>query len=555
MGGRDKPAARVYAALMVATHEVLNQAGEPPDYDAFGRDAALGDAVAAFGAGWARADLVSCGVLIGSGRVRELAAQANRHVPELRAFDRFGNRIDRVAYHPAWHELMGMIRGDRYHALAWTADRAGAQVARAAVAYLWGQGEAGVCCPQAMTYASFAALRHAPDVLARFRDGILSPSYDPRPVPPGEKRALSVGMAMTEKQGGSDLRQTQSVARPEGGRWAITGHKWFFSVPASDLFLTLARTGAGVSCFLAQGWRDDGARNGVMIQRLKDKSGNRSNASAEVEFDGLEAVMIGEDGRGIPTIIEMAHLTRLECAIGAAGLMRQAVSLSVFHATRRRAFQRALVDQPVMRAVLGDMALDAEAAMWLALRAAAAVDAAGGDPAEAALARVIVPVAKYWNGKRAPGLVAEALECHGGNGFIEEHPIARLYREAPLNGLWEGAGNIICLDVLRALGRVPGAVAAVMAVLAPARGVDRALDEVIAAIGAAVAAPVEAHARLVVEQMALALSAALLVVHAPVVAEAFIRARIGGRGLAYGALPPDVPLDPILRRAAIIPTD
>ncbi|MEE3503127.1 acyl-CoA dehydrogenase family protein [Acidiphilium acidophilum] len=541
---------------MAGTHEVLNQAGEPPDYDAFGRDAALGSAVAVFGAGWALADLTRCGERIGSGLVRARAYEANRYTPELRGFDRFGNRIDQVAYHPAWHELMGMIRADGYHALAWTAGQPGAQVARAAVAYLWGQGEPGVCCPQAMTYASFAALRHAPEVMARFRAGILSSGYDPRPVPPGEKLALSVGMAMTEKQGGSDLRQTQTVARPLGGRWAITGHKWFFSVPASDLFLTLARTGAGVSCFLAQGWRDDGARNGVMIQRLKEKCGNRSNASAEVEFDGLEAVMIGEDGRGIPTIIEMAHLTRLECAIGAAALMRHATSLAVFHATRRRAFQRALVDQPVMRAVLADMALEAEAALWLAMRAAAAVDAAGTEATEAALARVIVPVAKYWNGKRAPGLVAEALECHGGNGFIEEHPIARLYREAPLNGLWEGAGTIICLDVLRALGRTTGAGEALMAALAPGRGVDRALDEMIAAIGAAVGAPVdEARARGLVEQIALALSATLMVVHAPMVAEAFIRARIGGRGLAYGALPPDVPLGDILRRAAIIPTD
>ncbi|MGC9269904.1 acyl-CoA dehydrogenase family protein [Acidiphilium sp.] len=542
---------------MTSTHEVFNQAGEPPPYDAFGGDAALSAAVAAFGAGWAAPQLHVCGARIGTPHLRDLARDANRYGPELRSFDRFGYRIDEIAYHPAWHELMGSVRADGYHALAWTAARPGAQVARAAVAYLWGQGEPGVCCPQAMTYASIAALRHAPASLARFRDGILAAGYDPRPLPPDQKSALTVGMAMTEKQGGSDLRQTQTTARRRGAHWALTGHKWFFSVPASDLFLTLARTDAGVSCFLAQGWRDDGSRNGIRIQRLKDKCGNRSNASSEVEFDDLDAVMIGEAGRGIATIIEMAHLTRLECALGAAALMRHATSLAVFHATRRRAFQRALIDQPVMRAVLADMAFDAEAAMWLAMRAAAAVDAAPTDEGEAALARVIVPVAKYWNCKRAPALVAEALECHGGNGFVEDNPIARLYREAPLNGVWEGAGNVICLDVLRALARTPAAGAALMAMLAPARGIDARLDRLISAIDTALESPhfAEAQARWLVEQMALALSAALLITHAPAVAEGFIRARIAAPALAYGALPPDVPLDDVLRRAAIVPTD
>ncbi|SIQ28505.1 MULTISPECIES: acyl-CoA dehydrogenase family protein [Acidiphilium] len=543
---------------MIATHDSINQVGEPPDYNVYTADVALGGAVAAFGGAWAEDRLGACGARVGSARLRGLARDANRYGPELRAFDRFGQRIDEIAYHPAWHELMGLIRGDAYHALAWTAARPGAQVARAGIAYVWGQGEPGVCCPEAMTYASMAALRHAPELLARFSTGILATAYDPRALPPDAKVALTVGMAMTEKQGGSDLRQTRTVARQDGGRWALTGHKWFFSVPMSDLFLTLARTDAGVSCFLAQGWRDDGSRNAVRIQRLKDKCGNRSNASSEVEFDGLDAVMVGEPGRGIATIIEMAHLTRLECAIGAAALMRHATSLAVFHASRRTAFQRALIDQPVMRAVLADMALDAETALWLAMRAAAAIDAAPGDPAEAALARVIVPVAKYWNCKRAPGLVAEAQECHGGNGFIEEHPIARLYREAPLNGVWEGAGNIICLDVLRALARTPGAADALLALLAPARGVDAALDGLIAGVGAVLAASdaPEAAARRLVEHIALAIAAALLVRHAPVyVAEAFIRARIADPGLAYGALPADLDQAALVRRAAIIPTD
>lgn len=544
---------------MAGTHEVLNQAGEPPDYNAFTRDRALTGAIAAFGASWAEEKLAACGAVIGSARLRALARDANRNVPELRAFDRFGNRIDEVAYHPAWHELMGLIRGAEYHSLGWIAQRPGAHVARAGIACLWGQGEAGVCCPEAMTFASFGALRHAPDLLARYRSGILSTGYDPRPLPPSQKSALSVGMAMTEKQGGSDLRQTQTTARPSGNRcWALTGHKWFFSVPMSDLILTLARTDAGVSCFLAQGWLDDGSRNGVKIQRLKDKCGNRSNASSEIEFDGLDAELVGEDGRGIATIIEMAHLTRLECALGGASLMRHATSLALFHTSRRHAFQRALIDQPVMRSVLADMAIEAEAALWLALRAAAAVDAASHDPAHAPLARVIVPVAKYWNCKRAPSLVAEALECHGGNGFIEEQPIARLYREAPLNGVWEGAGNVICLDVLRALTRTPGATDALLAELAPARGADAALDRLIAGIATALARPetIEAGARRVVEHIALALATALLLRHAPLpVAEAFLRARIATPGLAFGALPDDIDLTAILDRSAIIPTD
>lgn len=544
---------------MASTHEVLNQAGELPCYNAFERDRALREATGSFGAGWAGEPLAACGATIGAVRLRDLARDANRYPPELRNFDRFGNRIDQIAYHPAWHELMGLIRGSDYHGLAWRDPRPGAQVARAGIAYLWGQGEPGVCCPEAMTYASVAALRQAPDLMAQFGAGIASTFYDPRAAPPRDKTALTVGMAMTEKQGGSDLRQTQTVARKVGtDRYRLTGHKWFFSVPASDLFLTLARTDAGVSCFLAQGWRDDGSRNGIKIQRLKDKCGNRSNASAEVEFDDLEAVMVGEDGRGIATIIEMAHLTRLECAIGAAALMRHATSLAMFHVTRRHAFQRALIDQPIMTAVLADIALDTEAALWLAMRGAAAIDAAPNDAAEAALARIIVPVAKYWNCKRAPALVAEALECHGGNGFIEESPIARLYREAPLNGVWEGAGNIICLDVLRALTRTPAAADALAQVLAPARGTDTALDMLIMSINDALAASGshEPAARRIVEHIALALAAALLIRHAPPsIAEAFIRARIATPALAYGALPAGIDTATILSRAAIIQTD
>lgn len=538
------------------THDVLNQAGELPGYDAFAGDQALKDAVGQFGAEWATPELETCGALIGSGRMRALARDANRHLPELRSHDRFGNRIDMVEFHPSWHELMGLIRGSEYHSLGWTAEREGAQVARAGIAYLWGQGEPGVCCPASMTFASIAALRHAPGLLVEFQNKILSKRYDPRPLPPAAKAALSVGMAMTEKQGGSDLRQTQTIAKPMGqGRWEITGHKWFFSAPTSDLFLTLARTDAGVSCFLAQGWREDGARNHLAIQRLKDKCGNRSNASSEVEFRGLEAVLVGEEGRGIATILEMAHLTRLECAIGGAGLMRHAVTLALHHVSHRSAFQRVLVDQPIMRNVIADLALEAEAALWLAMRAAAAVDRAPRDAREAALARVIVPVAKYYICKRAPGLAAEALECHGGNGFIEENPIARLYREAPLNGLWEGAGNVICLDVIRALSRAPENAEAFLGEITCVRGSDASLDRLADQLAVILGRPqaIEGAARRVVEQMASALATSLLLRFAPApVAEAFCRARLGGEAAhAYGTLPEGADLSFLIGRAQV----
>lgn len=529
-----------------ATHDVLNQ---PPDFAGFNAylgDAALRDAVGAFGAVWAQERLEACGARIGSAHVQALARDANRHIPELRTHDRFGNRIDLVEFHPAWHALMGMIRADEVHALSWTADRPAAHTARAALSYLWSQGEAGVGCPAAMTFASMAALRHAPHLLETFRGKILSPGYDAAPAPPAQKSALTVAMAMTEKQGGSDLRQTQTTATPAGGsRYLLTGHKWFFSVPTSDLFLTLARTDAGISCFLAQGWRDDGSRNLLLLQRLKDKCGNRSNASSEVEFRGLEAGLVGVEGRGIATILEMAQLTRLECALGSAGLMRQAVSLAIHHAGHRTAFQRRLIDQPLMANVLADLAIEAEAAMWLAMRTAAALDAG-----EAALFRILAPIAKYWICKRAPAVAAEALECHGGNGFIEEHVAARLYRDAPVNGLWEGSGNVICLDVIRAFTREPEAAAALRAEIALAAGGHNTLDVWLAA---PMPVPTEGNARYLTQQLAVALSASLLLRYAPpALAEAFCATRLGqGTGFAFGTLPAGVTADAILQRAVV----
>lgn len=538
-----------------ATHEVLNQPGDLADYNAFSADGALMQAAERFAAGWAAPALTATGALIGSARLQSLARDANRHAPVWRSHDRFGHRIDEVEFHPAWHELMGLIRGSSYHALGWTAQRPGAQVARGIIAYLWSQGENGVCCPASMTFASLAALAHAPDLRATFQERILSLDYDPRPLPPHEKTSLGVAMAMTEKQGGSDLRQTQTTAQAQGDYFELTGHKWFFSVPTSDLFLTLARTDSGISCFLAQGWRDDGGRNHLQIQRLKDKAGNRSNASCEVEFRGLQARLVGAEGRGIATILEMAHLTRLECALSSAGLMRQAVAQAQHHASHRAAFQRRLIDQPIMRNVIADMALESEAAMWLSLRAAAALDGAERDPHEAALNRVITPVAKYWICKRAPMLVAEALECHGGNGFIEDHMMARLYREAPLNGVWEGAGNVICLDIIRALSRTPEAGRAVRTEIDQAAGFDPALDRLAASLAERIGQPhrLEQSARQFAEDLALALSASLLIRFAPAqIAQAYCRSRLGpARGAAFGTLDADTDFDAIVQRSYI----
>jgi putative acyl-CoA dehydrogenase len=534
-----------------ATHEVTNQPGDLVDFNAFETDVALRAAVAVFGGGWAEDRLLRCGATVGSARVQELARLANRVVPELRTHDRFGNRIDTVEFCPAWHELMGLLRADGVHALGWTEVRTGAHVARAGLSYLWAQGEAGVGCPGVMTFASIAALKHAPELLEKYRARILSPDYDPRPLPPGQKTALGVAMAMTEKQGGSDLRQTQTVAVPAGGVWHLTGHKWFFSVPTSDLFLTLARTEAGVSCFLAQGWRDDGSRNFLLLQRLKEKCGNRSNASSEVEFRGLEAVMVGAEGRGIATILEMAHLTRIECALGSAALMRQAVTQAIHHAGHRSAFQKRLIDQPMMENVLADLAVESEAAMWLSFRAAAALDASGRDETERVLNRVLAPIAKYWVCKRAPVVTAEAMECHGGNGFVEDHVMARLYRDAPVNGLWEGSGNVICLDVLRAFAREPEAVEVLRAEIGLARGAHAALD---AWLAAAPPALVEGNARRVVEHYAVGMMASLLLRYAPgAVAAAFCETRLrGDYGMAFGTLPEGVKRREILERNVLV---
>ena len=537
-----------------ATHEVMNQPPPLADYDAFGSDEVLQTIVRTFSAdGW-RARLHEAGRTVGSARVQELARQANRNLPELRTHDRFGQRVDRVDFHPAWHDLMALAIGQDTHALCWNEPGPGAQVARAALSYLWNQGENGICCPIGMTYSAVPVIQRDAE---RWRDWgklITSRRYDSRQIRAAEKTGGTVGMAMTEKQGGSDLRQTQTRALANSdGSWSLVGHKWFFSVPQSDVFLTLAQTKEGVSCFVVAGWLPDGSRNRLQVQRLKDKCGNRSNASSEVEFRGAIAHMIGEPGHGIRTGITMNHYTRLDFAVGSAGLMRQAVAQAAHHVANRRAFQRALIDQPIMTNVVADLALEAEAAAWLSFRFVAALDHEAESEAERLLGRIGAPIAKYWVCKRVAAVVAEALECHGGNGFIEDHLLARLYREAPLNGIWEGTGNVICLDVLRSMQREPGCVPALLDELRLARGADVRYDAAVAAVEADLAALArhEGQARRLVERLALLMSTSLLLRYATnAVADAFIATRIvGGFAGHFGDLPSTIDSGQLARRA------
>ncbi len=546
-----------------ATHEVMNQATPLAGHNAFSADRLLVEIAERENIRWARDLLAEAGATVGSAHVAALARDANRHLPELRAHDRFGHRVDEIAFHPAWHELMSLAIGQQTHSLSWTANRPGAHLARGMLSYLWNQGENGICCPLGMTYSAIPALRLQPDLAAVWEPFILSSRYDATPAPMQRKTGGTVGMTLTEKQGGSDLRATQSTARPAGPRrgpgeaYLVDGHKWFFSVPQSDVFVTLAQTDRGLSCFLLPGWLPDGSRNRLLIQRLKDKCGNKSNASSEIEYRGAIGWLVGEEGRGIKAALAMTHLTRLDFAIGSAGLMRRALSEAIHHTSTRRAFQKPLVAQPLMQNVIADLAVETEAATLLAFRMARAVDdEEAGDATAALLVRIGTPVAKYWNCKRVVGVVHEALECHGGNGFIEEGPMARLYREAPLNGIWEGSGNIIALDVLRAAARTPDCVPAFLDELAEAKGGDRRLDRAIDSLAGELRRPDEheARARRIAERMAIALQASLMIRHSPsAVADAFCATRLDADGgAAYGSLPAGLHQQAIVDRARML---
>lgn len=522
----------------MATPDVRNQ---PPDFaghDLFSTDATLTDALARWGSPGDRAELVALGTLANTAETQRLADAANEYVPVLRRYDRRGARIDEVDYHPAYHSLMATAVGHGLTAQAWTGPaNSGAHLRRAIGFLVWSQAEAGHLCPVSMTYAATPPLRATPALAKRWVPKLASRSYSPGLVPVDAKPGATAGMGMTEKQGGSDVRANTTRATPDGSGWRITGHKWFLSAPMSDAFLVLAYTAAGLSCFLMPQVLDDGTRNAIAIQRLKDKLGNRANASSEVEFGGAFGWLVGEEGRGVRTIIDMVASTRLDCVLGSAATMRQALVRALWHARYRSAFGARLIDQPLMRNVLADLALESEAATLLGMRLAHAVDTGESD-----LSRLGVALGKFWVCKRTAPMVAEALECLGGPGYIEENGLARLYREAPLNSIWEGSGNVNALDVLRAIGREPASLAAVAKEAALARGhsgnLDAAIDEIEPLAGLVVRDAAPWQARRIVEWLAVTLQACLLARHAPPdVADAFIASRLGDEhGTVFGTL-------------------
>jgi putative acyl-CoA dehydrogenase len=529
---------------------------QPPplvNYNLFDADAPLREALEREGGAWAQDLVHELGRLAGTEEAIEWGFQANSNPPQLRTHDRFGNRIDEVAFHPAWHRLMEVAIGHGLHALPWREPRPGAHPARAAAFYVWSQVEGGHGCPVSMTYAAVPALRKQPGLAVEWEPRITSLDYDPGLRTPSDKRGVLIGMAMTEKQGGSDVRANTTRAVPTGaggpgGEHLLTGDKWFVSAPMCDAFLVLAQAPGGLSCFLLPRVLPDGTRNGFHIQRLKDKLGNRSNASSEIELDSARAWMVGEEGKGVRTIIDMVNHTRLDCVIGSASLMRQAVAQATHHTAHRSAFGRLLSEQPLMVNVLADLAVESEATTVLMMRLARTLD----DPAEAHFRRLALAVGKYWTCKRAIALVAEALECLGGNGYVEESIMPRLYREAPVNSIWEGSGNVNVLDVLRAMKREPASVTAFMDEVEQARGSDARLDRSIDQLKRDLSngADAEANARRVVERMAVVLEGSLLLRHGdPAVAEAFCVSRLGGDwGHSFGTLPPGLQLASIVRR-------
>ncbi|HEX6196801.1 MAG TPA: acyl-CoA dehydrogenase family protein [Jiangellaceae bacterium] len=540
----------------MSTHSVTNQAPPLVGYDVFSADAALGEAVTRHGGVTAVPELSALGKFAGTEQVREWAEAADTHPPQLRTHDRYGNRIDEVAFHPAWHELMSVAVEHGLHAAPWRSADPAAHVTRAAAFVVWSQVEFAHMCPISMTYAAVPALRVDPEIAEQWESGLASFTYDPGLRPPQAKAGLLAGMAMTEKQGGSDVRANTTRAEPTSdGRYVLTGHKWFCSAPMNDVFLVLAQAPGGLTCFAVPRVLEDGSRNVFELQRLKDKLGNRANASSEVEFHGTLGVRLGEEGRGVATIIEMVAATRLDCVLGSTALMRRAVGEATWHAAHRSAFGRKLSDSALMQAVLADIALEAEAATALGMRLAASVDMAD-DPGEQLFRRVGLPLAKYWVCKRTPAVVGEALECLGGNGYVEDSGMPRLYREAPLNSIWEGAGNVQALDLLRVLTREPEALEAWRTEVGYVAGMNSRFDTATAKVERllrdAAQDPDGASysARLLAGRMAVLLQASLLIRYAPeYVSGAFCATRLGGMEGAFGALPPGVDVKTIVNRA------
>jgi putative acyl-CoA dehydrogenase len=536
------------------THDVLNQVPPLSDLDLFAGDAPLNEAVVRSGGEWGLDELHAFGQRVGSAEMFEHARLANAHRPTLRTFDRLGHRINAVEFHPSYHALMTTSMEAGVHAQPWTDDRAGAMAVRAAKSYLMTQVEAGHGCPITMTFASIPALRHQPDLAAEWIPRITSTAYDPRNLPADQKTAVTVGMAMTEKQGGSDVRAntTRASAQPDGS-FRLTGHKWFCSAPMCDIFLTLAyESDDQLSCFLVPRWTPDGVPNAMNLQRLKDKLGDRSNASSEIEYDGAWATRVGEAGRGVRTIIEMVQHTRIDCVVASSGLMRQTLSQAIHHSDHRQTFGKRLLEQPLMQNVLADIALEIEAATAMSFRLVRAFQEGPTNAAEAAFARIGTAVGKYYICKRAPQVAYEAMECLGGNGYVEEHVMARLYRQAPLNSIWEGSGNVICLDVLRAMGREPEAMQALRAELVAATGHDARYDAFLQELEVELQDPatLEARARRLVERLALGLQASVLLREdGGAIAEAFVQSRLVERHGTLGTLPSDAPIALLLERA------
>jgi putative acyl-CoA dehydrogenase len=546
-----------------ATHEVLNQASPLENFNTYDSDRVLVEALRREGGEWAEDRVREAGAFGGSARAIRWGAAANENPPKLRTHDRFGHRIDEVEFHPAWHELLGAGVGFGVHALPWREPQPGAHVARAAMFMAFGHAEAGVGCPLSMTYSVIPALRKQPELAAEWEPRFTSLSYDGELRPAPDKPGALCGMGMTEKQGGSDVRANTTAAEPlngggPGAEYSITGHKWFMSAPMCDAFLILAQAEGGLSCFLLPRFIPGGERNRIHIQRLKDKLGNRSNASSEVEFRGAWARLVGEEGRGVSTIIEMVNHTRLDCSLGAAGEMRYGTAHAIHHTSQRSAFGKLLIDQPLMRNVLADLAIESEAATISAMRLARSYDESiAGDEQATQLKRIANAVVKYWTCKRAPMHAAEALECFGGNGYVEESGMPRLFRESPLNSIWEGSGNVQCLDVLRGMARSPQALEAYFAEVDQAQGADSRLDDAAAELRDELSdlEAIESRARRVVEWMALVLQGSLLVRfgdHA--VADAFCASRLGGdAGRAFGTLPPGTDFGRIIERHTPVP--
>jgi len=532
-------------------HEVLNQPPPLEGYNVFDQNRPLVEALRREGAEAFEERARELGERAGTAEALERGRLANENPPVLRTHDRFGNRIDEVEFHPAWHELLHLAVASGIHALPWREPVPGAQAGRAAMMLSMSGVESGTGCPLSMTYAGVPALRAQPELAEEWEPRLTSLEYDQRFIPADEKRGALMGMAMTERQGGSDVRANTTVARPlngggPGAEYELTGHKWFCSAPMCDAFLVLAQADGGLSCFLLPRWTPDGERNGFHIQRLKDKLGNRSNASSEVEFDDAWARLVGEEGRGVPTIIEMVNYTRLDCVLGSAGLMRAAVAQATHHTAHRSAFGKLLADQPLMRNVLADLCIESEAATLTAMRLARACDE------QEAFKRLGLAVSKYWICKSAVWHVAEALECLGGNGYVELSGMPRLYREVPLNSIWEGSGNVNCLDVLRGMVRSPGSVDAFFDEVEQASRVDRRLGSFVAGLKYELQDldDIEYRARRIVESMAIALQASLLVRHGDhAVADAFCATRLeGDRGRALGTLPRGVDCEHIIER-------